>query len=209
VQIWPASIAAARLLARVDLRGKRVLDLGCGIGIPGIAAVRGHALTTFADMQADALAFAKWNASRHCSEGAVATVQQDWSQSVVSGVFDVIVLADVSYRPIHHISLQRHLSACLAPGGVILHADPVRRESTPFVRQLQARFHTQTVMRPTAFEERRLDIRLCVGSASPTGLDGWHLALGAIPAPQAPEGPSVPSRSTAPSAGGADSPEAR
>ncbi len=128
VQVWPAAVAAARLLARLpSLTGQRVLDLGCGLGVPGVAAARAGAMVTFADREPDALAFAGWNAAYVAASAPATTRLLDWSAATLDGRFDVIVLADVSYRPAHHVALQRHIRECLAEGGVVLHADPFRR----------------------------------------------------------------------------------
>ncbi len=178
-QVWPASIAAARLLARShELAGKRVLDLGCGLGVPGIVAARAGARTTFADLQADALAFAGWNASRHATSDPPQVLQTDWSRDTLADLFDVIVLADVSYRPVHHLALQRHLEACLDAHGVVVHADPMRREATPFVRWLETQYPAAVLMRSTSFEHRTLDVRLCVASRNADVVARWVAASG-------------------------------
>jgi len=191
VQIWPASVAMARLLwRRGDLTGQRVLDLGCGLGVPGITACRAGALVTFADVKPDALAFATWNGARQGSPAAPIARQVDWSQAEVPGPFDLMLLADVSYRPVHHAALKRHIRSCLAAGGVVLHADPVRRESTPFCAWLRDGMPAIEVRRPTAFLERKLDVRLVVASPSPAALAPWRSILGE--APGAVTGPASP-----------------
>jgi 2-polyprenyl-3-methyl-5-hydroxy-6-metoxy-1,4-benzoquinol methylase len=179
VQIWPASVAMARLLwRRGPVVGLRVLDLGCGLGVPGIAACRAGGAVTFADRQPDALAFAMWNGSRQGASLPPEAQLVDWSQQDLAGTFDLILLADVSYRPVHHGALRRHVLGCLAADGVVVHADPVRRESTPFVRWLHEQFSVLEVRRPTAFLDRRLDVRLCVGSRQESALAAWRQALG-------------------------------
>ena len=37
-ELWPSALALARVLARRPLTGRRVLELGCGLGLPAIAA---------------------------------------------------------------------------------------------------------------------------------------------------------------------------
>jgi predicted nicotinamide N-methyase len=211
VQIWPASVAMARLLwRRGDLAGQRVLDLGCGLGVPGITACRAGALVTFADVKPDALAFATWNGARQGSPAAPIARQVDWSQAEVPGPFDLMLLADVSYRPVHHAALKRHIRGCLAAGGVVLHADPVRRESTPFCSWLCDAMPAIEVRRPTAFLERKLDVRLVVASPSPAALAPWQSILGeaqgAVTGPESPPPandpvapPAQPAASSAPS----------
>ena len=61
-EIWPASVAVARHLMRgQSLAGKRVMDLGCGIGTPGLAAARRGAHVHFVDLDPVALDFASFN----------------------------------------------------------------------------------------------------------------------------------------------------
>jgi predicted nicotinamide N-methyase len=178
IQIWPAAVAVARLLTRIgSLVGKRTLDLGCGLGVPGIAAGRAGASVTFADRQPEALAFAGWNAARQPAAPAPSLHQVDWSREVVPGTFDLLLLSDVSYRPLHHPALKRHIAAVLDADGVVLHADPLRRESTPFVNWLGAEFATVCTQRRTHFLERTLDVRLVVATRSPQALGTWQQAM--------------------------------
>src|SRR5437667_4558749 len=61
--LWPAS----RMLAKAILRepwapGLEVLEIGCGLGLPGIAALAVGLRVTFSDYDATALRFARDNA---------------------------------------------------------------------------------------------------------------------------------------------------
>ena len=177
-RIWPAAVAVARLLwRRGDLAGQRVLDLGCGLGLPGIAAAAAGASVTFADQQRAALAFARWNARRVAAPARVATAELDWSRAAVPGTFDVAVLADVSYRALHHGPLQRQLGACLAAPGVVVHADPQRAEATPFVAWLRAHFACAEAVRDTAFGGERTAVRVVVAASDARTLAPWVAAL--------------------------------
>jgi predicted nicotinamide N-methyase len=37
-ELWPSCLALAREVAALDLSGRRVLEVGCGLGLPAIAA---------------------------------------------------------------------------------------------------------------------------------------------------------------------------
>ncbi len=177
-RIWPAAVAAARVVWRLgDLSGRRVLDLGCGLGLPGLAAAGAGAAVTFADRQPDALAFARWNGVRTADPARIGVVELDWASGVVPGTFDVVVLADVSYRAQHHGALQRQLATCLARDGVVLHADPLRAEATPFVHWLQRGFACHEVAREVAFGGARTAVRV-VAAASGGVPAAWRTALG-------------------------------
>ena len=180
VQVWPASVALARLLWRFgQLKGHSVLDLGCGLGIPGIAAARLGALVTFADREPDALHFAQWNGRRMSTAAAgPATQLLDWSRDVVAGRFDFVLLADVSYRAPHHAPLRRQLEHALAPRGCIVHADPMRPESRVFLAQLERDFATLETTRTTHFGDKRVEVRLVVAARERSDLAQWTDAAG-------------------------------
>jgi predicted nicotinamide N-methyase len=176
--VWPAAVALARWLCRRGaMPGVRCLDLGCGIGVPGIAAARLGALVTFADREDDALAFAEWNARRQCAPGAaVQTVRHDWHRSTLGAAFDLVFLADVTYRPVHHLPVLRHLRACLAPGGLAVHADPHRREADGFLVQARAQFAARSLEVSAHFDDRRLPVRLWFLAHRERDLDAWLAA---------------------------------
>lgn len=185
VRIWPASVAMARLLwRRGSLAGLRVLDLGCGLGVPGIAACRAGASVTFADVQPSALAFASWNAARQGGEGKPAIRQFDWLQADLAEMFDLLLLADVSYRPLHHAALRRHALGCLSPRGVLVHADPLRRESGAFVRWLHENLVTIEGRSSISFLGNRVDVRLCIAAREADALVPWREILPDRPRPQ-------------------------
>lgn len=172
VRIWPASLAAARAIHLAgSLQGLRALDLGCGLGLPGQAAARAGAAVTFADQETDATAFACWNAAAFDAAETPRGVALDWARQTLDGVFDVILLSDVSYRTLHHEPLRRHLDACLAPGGLVLHADPHRELATRFLEDLGPGYARATWSRPTIVQDRKADVRVTLlkkaGDAAP------------------------------------------
>ena len=65
VALWPAAIALAHeIAARAgELRGRRVLELGAGTGLPGIVAASLGAQVTQTDRQQVALAVCRRNAA--------------------------------------------------------------------------------------------------------------------------------------------------
>jgi predicted nicotinamide N-methyase len=159
-EIWHASLGTARHLMRgPSLEGQRVLDLGCGIGLAGLAAGLRGGKVRFVDRDQDALHFACFNAADNGVQDFIGT-QLDWSEATVPGQYDLVLLADVAYDERHFEPLLRHLRECLAPGGVALMADPYRPVADAFVEALGSWYDLQTHHTGTFFAGRRVPLRL-------------------------------------------------
>ncbi|MFR9805496.1 class I SAM-dependent methyltransferase [Pseudonocardia sp. RS010] len=99
-QPWPSGIELADAVARANVTGARVLELGCGLALPSLAAAQGGARVLATDQAPGALAFAAHNARRNRIRLEVA--QCDWSDpwSAIAGApWDLVLAADVLY---HH-----------------------------------------------------------------------------------------------------------
>ena len=175
--VWPASVAIARWLCRRrDLAGTRLLDLGCGVGVPGAAAAMVGAQVTVADREPDALAFAEFNGRARPERPefpAARAVPLDWSRETLAGCFDVICLADVTYRPAHHLPIRRHLAQCLAADGLLVHADPFRRESDGFLQRLLDDYAGRQMEVSTHWASKRLPVRLTFAARHEADLERW------------------------------------
>ena len=92
-ELWPAGTALARALpARLD--GLSVVELGCGLGVPSLAAAACGADVLAIDWAPDAIALLRRNAERN---GVALRAQvADWR--AFEGSFDLVLAADVLYE---------------------------------------------------------------------------------------------------------------
>lgn len=128
--IWPSStILASFLVSRAGQRtvtSKRCLELGCGVGLVTTAAILAGYQVTATDYYTDALAFTRANAWRNTGTEPE-TRMIDWRSfpSDADG-FDLILASDVLYEKEYARLLPAIFKGALAPGGMVLLADPGR-----------------------------------------------------------------------------------
>lgn len=93
-ELWPAGLALAHALPdRLD--GVRVVELGCGLGVPSLVAAARGAGVTAVDWAAEAIKLIRENAARNGL--TIEAVYADW-RSFDGGDFDLALAADVLYE---------------------------------------------------------------------------------------------------------------
>ncbi|HEX9939456.1 MAG TPA: 50S ribosomal protein L11 methyltransferase, partial [Longimicrobium sp.] len=106
VALWPSAIALAHeILARGgELKGKTVLELGAGTGLPGIVASSLGARVVQTDRQEVAMAICRRNGQRN-GAGEIEYRLVDWSEWTDTARYDWIIGADILYGETFHPSL--------------------------------------------------------------------------------------------------------
>jgi len=151
--LWTGALTLAQYVAeRVECQGRAVLDLGCGLGLTGIVAALKGGRVTFADKEAEALAFAAANARlNRCPLFAVHPL--DFTQDDLPKRFPLILGAEIVYDPLAFSVLAAFLARHLAPGGVAYLADAKRTNTQEFFRQLSCHGLSYTTEEVTEWEE--------------------------------------------------------
>jgi predicted nicotinamide N-methyase len=92
-ELWPAATALASALP--DVAGRRVVELGCGLGVPSLVAAARGADVTATDWAADAIDLLRVNAARNSLE--LRCEVRDWREPWGER-FDLVLAADVLYE---------------------------------------------------------------------------------------------------------------
>ncbi len=107
-----------------------ILDLGCGMGFAGMVAAAMGASVLFADLEPDALLFARLNALPWASQ--VRTRRLNWQSDRLDESFDLILGADVLYDRTQWDFLEPFFRAHLKPHGQVLLGEPGRQTGDLF-----------------------------------------------------------------------------
>src|SRR3954447_18385067 len=98
-ELWPSGLALARSIAGRSLRGARTLELGCGLGLPSIAAALAGGRVLATDWSAEAVAMTATNAERNGV--ALDTLVCSWTAPeplLGRAPFDLVLASDVLYE---------------------------------------------------------------------------------------------------------------
>ncbi len=143
IPYWAELWAASRMLAKAVLRepwekypapagGKpEALEVGCGLGLAGIAALSRGLRVTFSDIDELAVQFAAANA-RLNGFTDFATTAIDLRSPPPGLRVSVLLGSDLLYEPRMVEPVVEFVASVLAPGGVCLIADPDRISARPF-----------------------------------------------------------------------------
>jgi len=138
-ELWPSGLALARHVAACELGGLRVLELGCGLGLPALAAALRGADVLATDWAEEAIELLKRNAERNSVFLRVARVR--WSEPeplLRAAPWDLVLGADLLYEARNAEQLAELLPGL---GGDLLLAEPGR----PYAKEFLERFRAELV----------------------------------------------------------------
>ena len=159
-KVWEASFVLAHFIGRQPaVPGRRILEIGAGIGIVGVhAALCGHDIT-ITDNNDDALLFARAHVLLNgCPQAAVRHL--DWRIPDLEQPYDMILGADVVYDRRSYGDLVRFLKRALAPDGIIFLAKNEQFQATAFLAALTESFEFKQTVQTIRSQDRSEQISL-------------------------------------------------
>lgn len=136
--LWRSGVALARELDETSLRGRRVVELGCGLAVPSIAAARAGAAVLATDACDEALLLAVRNAEANGTR--IDTAMANWARPgalLKRAPFDLVLAADVLYERASVAQLLALLPLLASEAWL---ADPGRPAADAFIDQAQRRW---------------------------------------------------------------------
>ncbi len=160
--VWPAARALAEYLADLPeskIRGKTVLELGCGLALPSILATKRLAHVVATDFHPEVWGFLESNIKINHIQN-ITYRNMNWENRIEPAVknFDWIIGSDILYESRYSASLALNLSKQVNQNGHVVIADPGRPYLQDFVDAMKNQgfdYQTQTkkVSHPPFFQE--------------------------------------------------------
>lgn len=135
-QVWPAGQLLANAMATFDIEGKRILEVGCGLGLASLVLQRRGADVIASDMHPLAEPFLAYNSAlNHLPSVPYRKLQ--WGVPLPTlGLFDLLIGADVLYEREHAELIAALVDRHALPEAELLFCDPGRGHSGAFTRAL-------------------------------------------------------------------------
>ena len=136
--LWPSAIALSRFLIREKIiqPGMQVLEIGCGLALPGIVAGKLGADVVLTDYLPEALELARRNLSRNIPGREAGFELLDWRTPRRELAADLVLASDVAYETRAFDPLPNAFKTLCRPGGQIIISEPDRAMARAFLQAL-------------------------------------------------------------------------
>ena len=137
-QVWPAGRILAEAMCRYPVAGKRILELGCGLGLSSLVLQRRGADIVASDHHPLVATFLRQNALQN-DLPEIAYHDLDWgTRDAALGQFDLIIGSDVLYERGHPGLVAGVVARHALPDAEVLVTDPGRGHRPRFNQAMRA-----------------------------------------------------------------------
>ena len=137
-ELWTSAVALAHDVSMRSLSGRPTLELGCGLGLPSIAAAQAGGRVLATDWSEDAVLATAANAARNGVD--VETLRCSWGEPealVARAPWPLVIASDVLYEHRNVEELLTLLPKLVDETGLVLLADPGRVPAERFLREAE------------------------------------------------------------------------
>ncbi len=135
-QVWPVGLLLANAMSTFDIEGKRILEIGCGLGLASLVLQRRGADVIASDIHPLAEPFLAYNSALNALP-SVPYRKLRWGVPLPTlGQFDLLIAADVLYERTHADLLAALVARHAKPEAEVVFSDPGRGYSAAFSRAL-------------------------------------------------------------------------
>lgn len=164
--LWEAGVGLSQFLSNIDVRGKKVLEIGCGLALPSFVVTKNGGEIIATDFHADVPLFLSENQKKNNIQFQYRVM--NWRNEIERtkndlGHFDIVIGSDILYESQHPMQVAQALIAFLNPGGKIILADPGRAYIQKFITSMnelgyKEKFSTEKVPAALTPKNKERDI---------------------------------------------------
>ena len=148
--VWVSGEVLAHLMFDYKLAGKRILEVGCGIGLASLVLNHRHADITATDYHPEAENFLEKNVVLNKGD-AIPFVRTGWADEDSGiGEFDLIIGSDVLYESEHVELLAAFIEQHAKPKCDVILVDPGRGHHANFSKKMVALGYSHTQNKPAS-----------------------------------------------------------
>ena len=134
--VWDSSMVLAHEMAKFDIQGKRILEVGCGMALSSLLLNARHADITATDYHPEAGRFLVENVRLNHGK-TIPFLRTGWDNLEDGlGEFDVIIGSDLLYEKEHIELLSEFIDRHAKPLCEIIIVDPGRGKHAPFSKKM-------------------------------------------------------------------------
>ncbi|HKJ65582.1 MAG TPA: methyltransferase domain-containing protein [Desulfopila sp.] len=147
--IWPSSLVLAWFLHGYPLKGKRILEVGCGIGLVTLLLNHLQADVTATDYHPEAGEFLRQNVLLNNGK-TIPFVRTSWADTADDGLgrFDLIVGSDLLYEAGYVDILSAFINRHARPRCEVVIVDPGRGNHSKFTRRMEENNYEHSRSKP-------------------------------------------------------------
>ena len=134
--VWPSSEVLAHLMSDFDIKGKRILEVGCGIGLTSLLLNQRQADITATDYHPEVEGFLKKNVMLNDGK-TIPFVRTGWNDEQSDlGEFDLILGSDLLYEVEHIDLLSEFINQHAKAECEVIIVDPGRGQHARFSKKM-------------------------------------------------------------------------
>lgn len=136
-QVWPMSKILAQVMLDEPIAGRRILEIGCGIGLPSLVIKRLGGDITASDYHPLAAEFLLENSILNHLDPITFSPGNWNTQDDSLGLFDLIIGSDILYERQHIALTSEFIDHHAAPQSEVIVVDPGRGSHRAFARAME------------------------------------------------------------------------
>ncbi len=146
--VWAAGRVLAHHMADYQIRGKRILEVGCGIALASLILNHREADITATDYHPEAGNFLAQNVELNDGE-EIPFVRTGWCDEESDlGKFDLIIGSDLLYERSHAADLSAFIDQHAEPACEVIIVDPGRGQQGRFTREMESLGYSHSRSKP-------------------------------------------------------------